>query len=191
MQGVVKKDLTISLTKVNFLGMAIMIPIYLMMTTVFGYLWDADMLFKYPHGLFDYYKPINGYLVAAIVLGSIVVHELIHGLTWAYLTGKGMKAIKFGVKWSMLTPYCHCTEPMLIKHYKIGGLMPGVVLGVIPFTISLITGDISTFFFSLFNTTGAVGDFMMLYVMRGQKNTDYAQDSSEIIGCYVYTSEKE
>ncbi|KEH97129.1 metalloprotease family protein [Clostridium massiliodielmoense] len=41
-----------------------------------------------------------------IVFVGIVVHESIHGITWAVFCKKKWRAIGFGVDWSTLTPYC-------------------------------------------------------------------------------------
>ena len=43
---------------------------------------------------------------------GIVVHELLHGITWACYAKSGWKSISFGVMWKLLTPYCHCNEPI-------------------------------------------------------------------------------
>ena len=64
--------------------------------------------------------------------------------------------------------------------------MPGLVLGIIPFLLSLFTGSISLFFFSLFLTSGAVGDFIILFILRNQKKSNYVLDHPIKIGCYVY-----
>lgn len=60
-----------------------------------------------------------------IVIG-VILHELIHGLFWSFYLKKGFKSIKFGVMWAHLTPYCHSKEPMKLKHYRIGGIMPAI-----------------------------------------------------------------
>ena len=38
---------------------------------------------------------------------GIALHELIHGLTWAIFIKERFQAIRFGVIWKYVTPYCH------------------------------------------------------------------------------------
>ena len=50
-----------------------------------------------------------GFLIAAL---GIVAHEAIHGLSWAYFSGRPLSAVKFGFQVKTLTPYAHCKEPI-------------------------------------------------------------------------------
>jgi hypothetical protein len=44
-----------------------------------------------------------GFIVLIATIG-IILHELIHGITWAKYTKDGFKSIRFGVLWKFLTP---------------------------------------------------------------------------------------
>ena len=61
-----------------------------------------------------------GYAVALplLILCLIIVHELIHGITWAIFAKNHFHAIDFGIVWSTLSPYCTCFKP-LKKFYGI------------------------------------------------------------------------
>ena len=97
----------------------------------FSYIEDFHIQFLSKH------NPLLTFLsVFVTLMAGIVVHELIHGLTWAYFAKKGFKSIRFGVFWEMLTPYCHCSEPLTVRQYCIGALMPLVVLGIIPLVLA-------------------------------------------------------
>ena len=56
----------------------------------------------------------NLFFTILIILIGVVLHELLHGITWAMFNDKGFKSIKFGIIWKMLTPYCHSEEPLKI-----------------------------------------------------------------------------
>ena len=75
-----------------------------------------------------------------ILFAGIILHELIHGLTFLLFCKNGFKSIEFGIMWKYLAPYCHCKEPLPVRPYIIGALMPAIVLGFIPAGIGLITG---------------------------------------------------
>ena len=60
--------------------------------------------------------------------------------------------MKFGVIWKMLTPYCHCKEPLKVGQYILGGVMPAVILGIIPCIIAIIIGHFGLLLFGIFFT---------------------------------------
>ena len=62
---------------------------------------------------------------------TAMMARLVHGLTWALFVKERLHAIKFGVLWKYLTPYCHCKVHLRVKHYIAGAIMPAVVLGKI------------------------------------------------------------
>jgi hypothetical protein len=60
-----------------------------------------------------------GFIVLIALTIGIILHELIHGITWAKYTKDGFKSIWSTLKF--LTPIA-IKEPLLVKHYIIGGL---------------------------------------------------------------------
>jgi uncharacterized membrane protein YvlD (DUF360 family) len=94
--------------------------------------------------------------------------------------------MKYGVIWKWLTPYCHCKEPLLVKEYIIGALMPAIILGFIPSIMAIFTGNITLILFGLFFTMAAGGDFMIINILRKEAMDSLVQDHSSKIGCYIY-----
>ena len=78
----------------------------------------------------------------------------------------GFNSIKFGIVWQLITPYCHCKEPLKIKHYIFGALMPGILMGLLPTLYALIFDNIWLFIFGVFFTFAAAGDALMVYILR-------------------------
>lgn len=128
-----------------------------------------------------------GTVLIVMVLG-IVAHELIHGISWAPFASKGYRSIKFGILKEYLTPYCHCKEPLKVKHYIFGAVMPAVVLGFIPLIISFINGSIAWLLFGIFFTAAAGGDFLMIgLLIREARNPEMlVQDHPSEAGFYLY-----
>jgi hypothetical protein len=62
-----------------------------------------------------------GFIVLIALTIGIILHELIHGITWAKYTKDGFKSIRFEYL-EILDSHCHCKEPLLVKHYIIEGL---------------------------------------------------------------------
>ena len=126
--------------------------------------------------------------IAVLILGSIV-HELIHGLTWAYFAHISLKAIKFGFQWQSLTPYAHCPAPMEVGAYRLGSSMPLIVLGILPSLVGILTGIGWSMFFGFIFTLAASGDMLVLWLIRGVKRGQLVQDHPTQVGCYLIESQ--
>ena len=119
-------------------------------------------------------------------IAGIVVHELVHGITWAMFAKRGWKSISFGMIWKMLTPYCHCDEPLKVREYIIGALMPLLVVGVIPMILGLCLQSIFLTFFGAFYVGGAAGDIMIVVLLRHEPAGNMVLDHPSEAGCLIY-----
>jgi hypothetical protein len=97
-------------------------------------------------------------------------------------------AIKFGFQWKSLTPYAHLREPVEVNAYRAGAFMPGFLLGILPYLLSLGLGDGNLFWFSLIHTAGASGDWLILWLIRNVRPGTQVQDHPTHAGCYVLES---
>ena len=129
-------------------------------------------------------------LLIGFVVG-IVVHELIHGLTWACYAKRGWKSISFGVIWKYLTPYCHCDEPMRIRPYQGACLMPFVVLGVIPSVAGLVIGSLPLIIFGVLFIAAAAGDIWMAWLLTKENPRSMVLDHPSEAGFYVFDESTE
>ena len=177
---------TISIEKANRWGLILMIPVFFIFTALHIFLWRNSMLeyFREDFTLMKVMK--DGFLFFIAFLIGIVLHELIHGISFALFAKRGFRSIRFGVLWKYLTPYCHCTEPLKIRHYIFGALTPSVLLGLTPAIIGLIIGKYLVTFFGIIFIIAAIGDFMVVHLLWNEKPTDYAQDHSSEAGCFVF-----
>lgn len=129
-EGYKKKELTIGIVKANVMALLIMIP-------VVGLLF---MIYSKLNGGFEIIA--NGFmdkiilLIVFIIL--IILHELIHGITWAIYSKNHFRDIEFGVIWGMLTPYCACKSELTKKQYIIGAIMPTILIGIIPAVVAIV-----------------------------------------------------
>lgn len=168
------EEYTMGMGKVNLIAMALTIPMTALILLPFILIWDYET-FKTGKDIFmDYFL--------LYMLGGIIIHELLHGLTWGHFASHGLKSIKFGMKWKFLTPYCHCKEPLKVKHYKIGGAMPLIIMGIIPSIIGLIIGHGGILSFGLFFTWAAGGDIIALFMLRKLDGEVYVSDHPEKMG---------
>ncbi|MFA5834265.1 MAG: DUF3267 domain-containing protein [Bacteroidota bacterium] len=117
---------------------------------------------------------------------GIVFHELIHGLSWMIGGQLSIKQVKFGFQVKTLTPYAHCIVPIPKSGYVFGTLMPAIVLGFLPFLLSLVNGNGWIFIFGVLFTFTAVGDFLIVWLIRSVEWDRLVEDHPENAGCYVY-----
>ena len=173
----------IDIVKANNIGLKLLIPTILIYGLPFYLIWKDSISFK------DLFSAGSGWVFLkwlTIFLAGIVAHELVHGITWALFAKKGFSSIKFGVLWKYITPYCHCKEPLQIRHYLIGAITPFIFVGLLPAVYAIITGSINWLLFGIFYTVGAVGDFLIIKLLLPEKRNDYALDHPSEAGCYVY-----
>lgn len=168
------EEYTMGMVRVNLIALLLAIPIVAVIFYPFILIWDYET-FKAGKEIFDYY-------FLYILIGGIIIHELLHGLTWGYFSSNGLKSIKYGVKWKFLTPYCHCKEPLKVKHYKIGGAMPLIIMGIVPSIIGLINGHGGVVALGILFTCVAGGDIIALYMLRKLDNNSYVSDHPEKMG---------
>lgn len=181
-----KEKITFDIVMANIYAVLMIVPIAIVYGVPFYFLWSDIFTKEAFVNVLD--NPLGTYVSSTLIVFilGIIVHELIHGITWAIFADKGFKSIKFGVMWKMLTPYCHCKEPLLIKQYLLGAIMPAIILGVIPAVISMFTGSIALLVFGAFFTLAAGGDFIMVNLLRNEKMNDLVQDHPSEMGCYIY-----
>jgi len=131
---------------------------------------------------------LNIGLFLVLFLVGIVLHELFHGVVWALFTERGMKSIRFGViKDPFFAPYCHCVEPLLIKHYVLGAISPALLLGIIPLIYSFISGNLLVHVYGFFFFVAAAGDFMIIRLLVKEKNGNaLVLDHPSELGYYIY-----
>ena len=170
-----KRDVSISMSEATSKSLLIAIPFAILQALPFFLL----------HGIPATPANANMALYSFTLLFGILAHELIHMLTWAFFAKKPLNAFKLGFQWKALTPYAHCKEPMDILPYRIGSFAPGLLLGVLPWLVSLFTGDILFFLFGLLYTTAAGGDFLILWIIRNIKPNTLVEDHPFNAGCYI------
>lgn len=173
-----KRDLSISMTRANVIVMFIMVPVVILQFGGFILL----------HGLKKLEPTWNSIILVILVLLGVILHELIHGISWVIFGRKPFSSIKFGFQWKTFTPYAHLKEPVEVNAYRLGAFMPGFILGILTYTLSLILGDGNLFWFSLFHMSAAGGDWLILWLIRNVKAGTQVEDHPTKAGCYILES---
>ena len=157
------------------LGLLPTIPFVIAFSLLWGWPWQPMENFVVALGLFW-----------LALLGGVVVHELLHALTWMVAGRKPLRTMAFGVKWRTFTPYAHCREPMAAWAYRLGVAMPALILGIVPMLAGLATANGWLLFFGILFTIAAGGDFLVLWSLRGVNGRSQVADHPQNAGCIVY-----
>lgn len=175
--GNVAAEYTMSLGRVHLYLLFMVLPVLLIYLGPFLLIWDLHDLRQGILTYSDYFIPVT--------LAGIVVHELLHGIIWSFFVPEGLRSIKFGIHWKFLAPYCHCKEPLKVRNYKTGIVMPLLVLGVIPAIAGITLGNGAFLVFGLVFTWVAGGDIISLFMLRKLNNDTYVSDHPDKMGFYV------
>lgn len=174
-EGYIAEKRTISLLKANLFSLVIMAV--LLIVCIF-------LMHLICHSKNMEFQPGKMFILLVCLVAGIVVHELIHGITWMLVTRKGFSHISFGI--IQMSPYCHIDVPMPKRKYVIGALMPLLVLGVLPTIVAFIIGSYLWLLFGIIFITAAAGDIMIVWAIRKEPADALVYDHPSEGGCYVY-----
>ncbi|SFE16131.1 DUF3267 domain-containing protein [Thermophagus xiamenensis] len=120
-----------------------------------------------------------------ILIAGIPVHELLHALVFGIFARGGFKSVKLGIESKTFTPYCHCSSPIRVQYYRLGALLPFLVLGVIPYIASLFIGSLGWWLYGYFYIIAAGGDLVALKMLKKIPGHRRVLDHPKKMGFYV------
>jgi len=157
------REVTFGEPKLMLVLMIMIIPFYIGGDLLFDVIWKG----KAP--VIDLNVPTWVKYISVLI--AVFVHELIHGLVFAFYSPDGFKSVKFGFSKTMGSPYCHCTNAIKVKHYMRAGIAPFVILGIIPYIIAIVTGNNWIKVFGLLLSIGGFGDLLVwIKLLKYNKN---------------------
>jgi hypothetical protein len=161
-EGYEMKEHTLGLVYANIMAFIVAIPFMIPVILLFAFVSPKEGFF-----ILGAERLV---LFALFDIVLIVVHELVHGITWACFAKNHFKSISFGIIPEMLTPYCNCSEPLEKWQYILGSLMPLFVVGYIPSVIAVFTSQYWLLLVGLVMIIGAGGDIIISHRMVRYKS---------------------
>lgn len=161
-QGYRRTELTVGIVRANLFAVLLLIPLMILGIGLF-FLKNRE-----PGGEFGPLTPVWFFLVLLVL---IVVHELIHGLSWALFAEHHGKDIAFGFMKQYLTPYCSCKVPLSKGQYIFGALMPLILLGVLPMIAGILAGSFPVLLMGIIMADAAAGDILIVWKILRYKST--------------------
>jgi hypothetical protein len=171
------QDHSISLARANTYTLAISVPLVGLMLA--AYLALSPTRGISPAG----FSLPGGLLFLVLMIAGIVVHEGIHALAWSGFGQLPLKRIHVGFHASTLTPYAHALDPMPARAYRLGALMPALLLGGLPFVIGVAIGSASLALYGMIFVFAAGGDLLVVWLIRGVGPRALVLDHPSRAGC--------
>ena len=174
LEGYATELRAISMLWANIAALVVMVALGVAGLAVMYFIWGGIALGR----------PWSGTLFLVLLVAGIAVHELMHGLTWMWVTHSGFGHLRFGVLKGGV--YCHIDVPMVKKKYVVGTLMPLLILGVAPFLLSFIVQSLWMMLFGVIFIACAMGDVMIVWAIRKEPSDTLVYDHPSEAGCLVY-----
>ena len=163
-QGYRRTELTISIVKANIFAIGLMVAALVIGLVLFFLANDPDSV------TIRRVNPLLWILAFAVL---IVVHELIHGVSWAIFTEHHFGDIAFGFMKQYLTPYCACAVPLSKGQYIFGALMPLLLVGILPMIVGILSGSFFWLLIGAALVAGAGGDIQIVgNILRYKSEAD-------------------
>ena len=153
-QGYRRVELTVSIVKANIFAAVLLLPLLIV---------GIGLFFLHNHSVSGGLGMLNPILFLVLLFALIVVHELIHGLSWSLFAEHHWKDIEFGFMKQYLTPYCTCGVPLKKGAYIFGALMPLILLGILPMIAGILTGSFGLLLLGIIMADSAAGDIMIVW----------------------------
>jgi hypothetical protein len=174
------REVVMSFSRINLLAIPVGLGAVVLSLAPFALIWGFSEL---GNGMARFFALTS--FLPAIALG-IVVHEALHGVTWALAGRRPLSSIRFGFNVATLTPYAHFKEPLPANAYRVGAAMPGLLLGVGPVLAAIATGNGWLAAFGTLFLVAAAGDILILWMLRDVRASSSIQDHPSQPGCVVY-----
>ncbi|MGQ9888531.1 MAG: DUF3267 domain-containing protein [Aggregatilineales bacterium] len=173
------RDVSIPLDVVLRRALLPALSLLLIPLAVFAWLWGVDLLLNALTSLESLALALLGFALL------IVAHELVHAIGWVVFGRLPLSAIRFGVDRKTLSPYACALLPMPAGAYRVGAALPLLVTGVVPWLLALLTGSGALAVVSALLISGAVGDLLVLSVIRSVPAQARVIDHPSNAGCLV------
>ena len=177
------EDLSVSPTAATIYALAISLPLVAALIALYATL--------SPEPASVILSPTQALLFMVALILGIFLHEMIHALGWAYFGRLPLRRIRFGFHARTMTPYAHAIDPMPARAYRLGAVLPALVLGALPYVIGTSLGSLAIAFFGTVYIVAAGGDLLVLWLIRKVDARALVQDHPSRVGCIVVEIEQE
>ena len=173
------RDCSISLVRANVIVVAFSLPAAVSLYLLFLFLAPRSSSAPTP------VSPGNAVLFGFLLIAGILLHELLHAAGWIVFGRQARRRVQFGFKLNTLTPYAHLQSSIPAGAYRMGVLLPLLMLGLPPYILGIFLAQRLITVYGLFFILAAGGDLLVLWLLRGVPAEALVQDHPTRAGCLV------
>ncbi len=155
------------------------LPLLLIFPVIYCVVWDVG------HFLRGFLTPDALLLTIPALLILAAVHELSHALGWILFARISPRHIRFNIDRKTLSPYAHSKVPMRATPYRIAALLPTLTTAILPGVLGVAAGNALLTFLAAVMLAGALGDFIVLRLIRDVPGDALVLDHPSQVGCIV------
>ncbi|HYO51404.1 DUF3267 domain-containing protein [Archangium sp.] len=151
----------------GYLAALITIPAAALLTMVpHQFLWGSGFANGWlDRQLFTAPIPLPKVALLLLMLASLALHEVIHGVGYTLFGRVSWNQVEFGARWTHLLVYARCHAPLSRSALLKALLLPAVVLGMVPAAVGLAFGLGWLTWYGFMLLVFATGDFCTLWRM--------------------------
>ena len=120
-------------------------------------------------------RPMLFPLTVALVV-SVLLHEMLHIAGYVWIGGAPIDDVY--VEWRGAVIVARCDVPLPARSYRAAVALPGLVLGVVPTLVGLVSGIAWVTVYGAVMLGASVGDMGVLWVLRGYRPEEEVLDTS-------------
>lgn len=120
-----------------------------------------------------------------ITIVGIIIHEIIHAVFFSFFLRSKFQGVKFGFNKEHGIPYVHILEPISVLGFRVGAVMPLILLGIVPAILGLYSGSFAFTAFGALFIISASGDILLISKTWGLSKDTKIKDLSDRIGFEV------
>jgi hypothetical protein len=167
----------------NILGLVMILVLASVFGFIFYQIWGTlGIQFVSKFGIqFIYYFAFNFLIYLSAFLAFVLANEFMAGIYWSKYT-----EVKIKVTIKSLFRFCYCKEPIKIKNYIIGLIIPIIILGIIPLIMGMIYGNILVLGFGIIFISNGAGAIMIMYLLRKEDKNNWIKDMDSTIGLIIF-----
>jgi hypothetical protein len=183
-----KKEHTITDERAAKIGLFVIIPIIILISVVFMYLWQENLIIVKQYyidsmNISNIFKKIFMLILPFIVfIIGIIIHEFVHIVPIILFSKKIKGTFKLGFNGKSFIPYCYNKRSFKAYKYAIISALPAVILGIIPLIYSFIFGNPWIWLFASTSLVACTGDFISVFLLSKVKMNSIVADHPKRIG---------
>lgn len=182
-------DLTLTIHQVLYLAGRWLPALTVLSFGPYLIIWGLPGLPIWP-GVWETFSNSLLWTFAALLIyaASALVHEALHLVAMLVVARVPASSLRFGMRLSEGVLYVHSDRSMSARAYRIVLLLPAIALGLLPAAVGTIQGRGWLVAYGYVMLVSAIGDLIVLQLMRHVDARTHVRDHPDEIGCQVRIS---